>query len=105
MDSALRRKASVVPGITVTGSSCLGQCGNGSMVLVLPDIVWYSHVYPSQVPLVVEQHLLGGEKVKHMLYRRFHPRRKTPALVKNALPLRKDEHTSEENLIFETCNI
>jgi (2Fe-2S) ferredoxin len=54
-------KASVAPGVTVAGTGCLGQCGNGPMVLVLPDRVWYSGVRPSQVSLVVEQHLLGGE--------------------------------------------
>jgi (2Fe-2S) ferredoxin len=54
-------KASVAAGVTVAGTGCLGQCGNGPMVLVLPDRVWYSGVRPSQVSLVVEQHLLGGE--------------------------------------------
>ena len=29
-----------VPGVTAIASSCLGQCGNGPMVLVLPDMVW-----------------------------------------------------------------
>lgn len=61
-----------IPGVTVTGSSCLGQCGNGPMVLVLPDIVWYSGVQPDEVSLLVEQHLLGGQRVKQMLYHRFH---------------------------------
>jgi len=28
----------------VTGSTCLGQCGMGPMVLVTPEQVWYSHV-------------------------------------------------------------
>ena len=65
-------EANFVPGITVTGSACLGQCGNGPMVLVLPDVVWYCSVRPNQVPLIIEQHLLGGKKVRHMLYRRFH---------------------------------
>ncbi|NMG10068.1 (2Fe-2S) ferredoxin domain-containing protein [Brasilonema sp. UFV-L1] len=61
------------PEVTVTGSSCLGQCGNGPMVLVLPDMVWYSRVLPTEVPLVVEQHLRGGQRVTKMLYYRFHP--------------------------------
>jgi (2Fe-2S) ferredoxin len=65
-------KASVVPGVTVTATGCLGQCGNGPMVLVLPDRVWYSGVRPSEVPMVVEQHLLGGQEVEKMLYSRFH---------------------------------
>ena len=67
-------EASIVPGITVMGSGCLGQCGNGPMVLVLPDMVWYCSVLPQEVPLVIEQHLLGGKKVKQMLYRHFHNR-------------------------------
>jgi (2Fe-2S) ferredoxin len=62
-----------IPGVTVTASSCLGQCGEGPMVLVLPDMVWYSSVQPNEVSLLVEQHLIGGQRVKQMLYYRFHP--------------------------------
>lgn len=52
-----------IPGVTVTASSCLGQCGNGPMVLVLPDMVWYRGVQPDEVYLLLEDHLLGGQKV------------------------------------------
>ncbi|TAF03019.1 MAG: (2Fe-2S) ferredoxin domain-containing protein [Nostocales cyanobacterium] len=62
-----------VPDVTVTGTGCLGQCGNGPMVLVLPDMVWYNRVLPQEVPQLVEKHLLGGQRVKPMLYYRFHP--------------------------------
>jgi (2Fe-2S) ferredoxin len=65
-------EVSPVSGVTVIPSGCLGQCGNGPMVLVLPEMVWYSGVRPNEVPIVVEQHLLGGQIVTHMLYRRFH---------------------------------
>ncbi len=34
-------KISEVP---VIGSGCLGHCGNGPMVLVLPDELWYRRV-------------------------------------------------------------
>jgi (2Fe-2S) ferredoxin len=61
-----------VPGVTVTASSCLGQCGNGPMVLVLPDMVWYGGVQPSEVTLLVKQHLLSDQRVQQMLYYRFH---------------------------------
>ncbi|MFN6484033.1 MULTISPECIES: (2Fe-2S) ferredoxin domain-containing protein [unclassified Nostoc] len=64
-----------IPGVTITASSCLGQCGNGPMVLVLPDIVWYSGVKPDEVSLLVEHHLLGDQIVKQMLYYRFHPQK------------------------------
>ncbi|MEH1767373.1 (2Fe-2S) ferredoxin domain-containing protein [Nostoc sp.] len=62
-----------IPDVTVIASSCLGQCGNGPMVLVLPDMIWYSSVQPDEVSLLVEHHLLGGQIVKQMLYYRFHP--------------------------------
>ncbi|RCJ40159.1 2Fe-2S ferredoxin [Nostoc minutum NIES-26] len=62
-----------VPGVTVMASSCLGQCGNGPMLLVLPEMVWYSGILPQEVPLLVEHHLMRGQRVKQMLYYRFHP--------------------------------
>lgn len=61
-----------VPNVTVTASGCLGQCGSGPMVLVLPEMVWYSHVLPLEVQTLVEKHLLGGQIVTKMLYHRFH---------------------------------
>ncbi|NJL11224.1 MAG: (2Fe-2S) ferredoxin domain-containing protein [Calothrix sp. SM1_7_51] len=60
--------------VTVRGSSCLGQCGNGPMVLVLPEVVWYSGVQQDEVSLIVEKHLLSGVPVTQMLYHRFHAR-------------------------------
>lgn len=50
-------QANAVPNITLTGSGCLGKCGNGPMVLIVPDQVWYSHVHPSEVPALINRHL------------------------------------------------
>jgi (2Fe-2S) ferredoxin len=58
--------------ISVVGSSCLGQCGNGPMVLVIPDRIWYSRVCAGEVPAVVERHLQGGRPVTAMLYPKYH---------------------------------
>lgn len=66
-------QAHALPGVTVTGSSCLGQCGMGPMVLVTPEQVWYSNVHPDEVPAVVKRHLLEGRPVAAMLYPKFHP--------------------------------
>lgn len=59
--------------ISVESSQCLGQCGNGTMVLVLPDQIWYSRVLPEEVDAIVDRHLLKGKPIKAMLYRKFHP--------------------------------
>ncbi|MEZ2240727.1 ferredoxin [Microcoleus sp.] len=58
--------------VAVVASSCLGQCGSGPMVLVMPEEVWYCAVCPEEVASVTERHLRGGEPVKAMLYRKFH---------------------------------
>jgi (2Fe-2S) ferredoxin len=65
-------QASPVADVTVIGSKCLGQCGNGPMVVVMPEEVWYSRVHPEEVPAVVERHLRGGRPIAAMFYRKFH---------------------------------
>ncbi|NJL87161.1 MAG: (2Fe-2S) ferredoxin domain-containing protein [Leptolyngbyaceae cyanobacterium SM1_1_3] len=59
--------------VEVRRSGCLGQCGNGPMVLVLPDEFWYDRVSPSQVPMIAEQHRQQGCPVRPWLYPKFHP--------------------------------
>lgn len=62
-------RAAAIPAITTSGSGCLGQCGNGPMVLILPEQTWYSYVKPDDVPLIVTHHLQQGHPVTAMLYR------------------------------------
>ena len=62
-----------VENITVEGTGCLGQCGNGPMVLVQPEQVWYCQVNSEEVAAVVQRHLKGDRPIKAMLYRKFHP--------------------------------
>lgn len=61
-------QARPVSGVAVVASSCLGQCGNGPMVCVLPDTIWYSQVHPDEVATVVDRHLINGQPVQTMLY-------------------------------------
>ncbi|MEO0407014.1 MAG: (2Fe-2S) ferredoxin domain-containing protein [Cyanobacteria bacterium P01_A01_bin.135] len=58
--------------VEIIESGCLGQCGNGPMVLVEPDGVWYCRVRPDEVPSVVVRHLQQGSPVRGMLYPKFH---------------------------------
>lgn len=61
-------QARPVSEVTIIASSCLGQCGNGPMVCVLPDAIWYSQVHPDEVAAVVDRHLINGQPVQAMLY-------------------------------------
>lgn len=62
------------PGFTVSPSGCLGQCSSGPTVRVSPDEIWYCRIKPSDVPVIVQQHLIGGEPVDAKLHPRIHPR-------------------------------
>lgn len=72
-------KATLPETVELVVGQCLGQCGSGPMVLVLPEQIWYNQVQPQDVPRIVRQHLGLGEPVKDKLYRRFHPDRVKPA--------------------------
>lgn len=67
-------RAGTVFGVEIVGSGCLGQCGNGPMVLVMPEQVWYWRVCAGEVPLIIEQHLRSSHPVTPMLYPKFHRR-------------------------------
>ncbi|MGD1808427.1 (2Fe-2S) ferredoxin domain-containing protein [Dapis sp. BLCC M126] len=60
------------PNITVEKSGCLGKCGSGPMVLVLPEEVWYNHVQPTNISVILEKHLLIRLPVKEMVDSNFH---------------------------------
>jgi (2Fe-2S) ferredoxin len=62
------------PEFTVSPSGCMGQCSSGPTVRVTPDEIWYCRIKPSDVPVIVQQHLLGGEPVSAKLHPRIHPR-------------------------------
>lgn len=65
-------RANLVPGVEIIPCGCLGQCGNGPMVLVEPEQIWYDQVLPEEVPIIVQQHLQQKRPVKKMLYPKFH---------------------------------
>ena len=67
-------EAQQVAGVKVEASSCLGQCNTGPTVRVTPDEIWYCRVKPSDVPLIVEQHLKDGKPVEALFNPRIHMR-------------------------------
>lgn len=61
-----------VAGVSIAPTVCLGQCGQGPMVLIQPEKTWYNRVLPEEVATIIDRHLQGGEPVKSMLYAKFH---------------------------------
>lgn len=67
-------EAAEVTDFKVTGTGCQGQCSSGPTVRIVPEETWYCRVKPSDVPVIVEQHLKGGKPVEEKLHPRIHMR-------------------------------
>ncbi|MGK7956861.1 MAG: (2Fe-2S) ferredoxin domain-containing protein [Crocosphaera sp.] len=39
--------------ITIVPCGCLGQCGNGPNIVVLPDKIFYQRIYPQDISTVL----------------------------------------------------
>src|SRR4051812_40050491 len=54
--------------VRVNHAGCMNQCGNGPMVVVYPDDVWYAGVSVAAAERIVEEHLAGGRPVEAFRY-------------------------------------
>ncbi len=66
-------KAGLHVQIRINRSGCFSQCGNGPMIVVYPEDVWYSGVRVEDLAEIVQSHLLGGKPVERLLYRPGQP--------------------------------
>lgn len=62
-------KAGLQVQIRINKSGCFSQCGNGPMLVVYPEDVWYAGVRAEDLPEIFQSHLLGGKPVERLLYR------------------------------------
>jgi len=54
--------------IRINKAGCFDQCGNGPMVVVYPEAVWYAHVKPSDCREIVHSHLIKDRPVERLFY-------------------------------------
>lgn len=66
--------------VVITG--CNGFCAEGPIMVVYPEGIFYGHVTPDDMPLVVEEHIMKGRPVPKLFY-------KEP-VKKEAIPRMKD---------------
>ena len=52
--------------VVLTECSSVGFCAIGAAVLVYPDGVWYAQVRASDVPEIVEEHIVNGRPVERL---------------------------------------
>ncbi|MFQ6083229.1 MAG: NADH-ubiquinone oxidoreductase-F iron-sulfur binding region domain-containing protein [Candidatus Aminicenantia bacterium] len=54
--------------ILVVSTGCNGFCGQGPIMVVQPDGIFYQFLKEKDIPYLVEEHLLKGRPVKKMMY-------------------------------------
>jgi len=54
--------------VRINKTGCFSQCGHGPMVVVYPENVWYAGVQASDLPEILESHILGGRPVERLRY-------------------------------------
>ena len=52
----------------INKAGCLSQCGNGPMVVIYPEGVWYCQVSPNDCKEIVEEHLSKNQVIQRLLY-------------------------------------
>ena len=62
---------------------CFGLCSYGPNLIIYPDAVVYSGVRPQDVAEIVRQHLVRGQVVERLLYKK----KDTPEPAEDALDL------------------
>ena len=62
------QKANRQGDVRVNKSGCFSQCGNGPMVVVYPEDVWYAAVKAEDCEEIVQSHLVGGKPVERIRY-------------------------------------
>jgi NADH:ubiquinone oxidoreductase subunit F (NADH-binding)/(2Fe-2S) ferredoxin/Pyruvate/2-oxoacid:ferredoxin oxidoreductase delta subunit len=73
--------------IVTTG--CNGFCGAGPLAVVQPDGIFYQLLKMSDIPLLVEEHLLKGRPVKKLMY--TPPEEKVPIPKMSEIPFFADQ--------------
>ena len=61
-------KAGLHTQIRINKSGCFSQCGHGPMMVVYPENVWYAGVQESDLPEILESHILNGVPVERLVY-------------------------------------
>ena len=61
------KKRNLTKEILVTRTSCMGRCSDGPSLVVYPDGIWYKEVQESDVPQLIEKHLINDQLVHNLI--------------------------------------
>ncbi|MCL4147630.1 UNVERIFIED_CONTAM: hypothetical protein GTU68_009441 [Idotea baltica] len=53
--------------VRVNRAGCLDRCGEGPVIVVYPEAVWYTFVDQEDIDEIINSHLINGEVVKRLV--------------------------------------
>ena len=53
--------------VRINRSGCLDRCGEGPIMVIYPEAVWYTFVDNDDIDEIVESHLVNNQVVKRLL--------------------------------------
>ncbi len=53
--------------VRINRSGCLDRCGEGPLMVVYPEAVWYTFVDQEDLDEIIESHLLNGKVVTRLV--------------------------------------
>ena len=67
LQQALERN-NIANKVDVITTGCFGFCEKGPIVKIIPDNTFYTQVVPDDADEIVREHIIGGRKIKRLLY-------------------------------------
>lgn len=75
--------------VTVVQTGCNGFCGQGPLISVEPDKIFYGALKEEDIPYLVEEHLIKGRPVKKFMF--VPPEKKEPLPLISEIPFFKKQ--------------
>ena len=52
--------------VRINSAGCLDRCGEGPVMVVYPEAVWYTYVDKSDIDEIIDEHLVNGRIVERL---------------------------------------
>lgn len=53
-------------GVRINAAGCLGRCGEGPVLVVYPEGVWYTYANEQDIEEIITEHLVHGRHVERL---------------------------------------
>jgi len=70
--------------VSLVQTGCNGFCGQGPLMVVLPEQIFYGWLKPEEIPFLVQEHFLKGRPVKKLMF--IPPEKKEPIPLLGDIP-------------------